>query len=78
MSTQIAVRLPEELVEFIDQAVRDGQATSRAAVVAQAVERERRRAIAARDAAILAEAAADDDLDDLANFAARVPMSDLD
>jgi Arc/MetJ-type ribon-helix-helix transcriptional regulator len=78
MSTQIAVRLPEELVEFIDQRIRDGQASSRAAVVAQAVERERRWAIAARDAAILAAASADDDLNDLADFAARTPMSDLD
>jgi Arc/MetJ-type ribon-helix-helix transcriptional regulator len=78
MSTQIAVRLPDELVQFIDQLVEHGQASSRAAVVAQAIERERRRAIAARDAAILAEAAADDDLDDLARFASRVPMNDLD
>jgi Arc/MetJ-type ribon-helix-helix transcriptional regulator len=78
MSTQIAVRLPTELVEFIDQLVRDGQASSRAAVVAQAVKREQRRATAAQDAAILAEAGADDDLDDLADFASRTPMSDLD
>ncbi|MGH4018375.1 MAG: YlcI/YnfO family protein [Pseudonocardiaceae bacterium] len=79
MSRQIAVRLPDDLVEFIDQLVEHGQASSRAAVVAQAVARERRREIAARDAAILArEAGTDADLDGLAKFAARTPLDDLD
>ncbi|WP_100497732.1 ribbon-helix-helix domain-containing protein [Geodermatophilus chilensis] len=77
MSTQIAVRLPEELVEFIDRLVTDGRAPSRAAVVSQALQRERRRELAARDAAILA-AAEDDDLDALAEHAARTPLDDLD
>jgi Arc/MetJ-type ribon-helix-helix transcriptional regulator len=77
VSTQIAVRLPEELVEFIDRLVTDGRAPSRAAVVSQALQRERRRELAARDAAILA-AAEDDDLDALAEHAARTPLDDLD
>ena len=77
MSTQIAVRLPEELVEFIDRLVSEGRAPSRAAVVSQALQRERRREVAARDAAILA-AAAEDDLDALAEHAARTPLDDLD
>lgn len=77
MSKQLTVRLPDELVEFIDQRVTAGEATSRAAVVAAALDRERRREIAARDAAILARLAGDDDLDDLAAFAARTPMDDL-
>ncbi len=77
MTRQIAVRLPDELVEFIDELVAHGQATSRAAVVAQAVEHERRRAIAARDAAILARTEPDAELDGLAEFAARTPMDDL-
>lgn len=77
MSTQIAVRLPDDIVEFIDQVVAHGDASSRAAVVARAVERERRRAIAARDAAILAKAGDDPDLDSLAEYAVRTPMDDL-
>ncbi len=78
MSRQIAVRLPDDIVEFIDQLVQHGDASSRAAVVARAVERERRRAVAARDAAILAQAGSDADLDGLAKYAARTPLDDLD
>jgi Arc/MetJ-type ribon-helix-helix transcriptional regulator len=79
VSTQIAVRLPAELVEFIDRLVADGRAPSRAAVVSQALQRERRRELAARDAAILAAAGDDvDDLDALARHAARTPLDDLD
>ncbi|MEX5718570.1 ribbon-helix-helix domain-containing protein [Geodermatophilus maliterrae] len=78
MGTRIAVRLPEELVEFIDQLVSDGRASSRAAVVSQALRRERRRRIAARDAAILAADPGPDDLDALAEHAARTPLDDLD
>lgn len=77
MSRQLTVRLPDELVEFIDQRVERGEATSRAAVVAAAVDRERRREIAARDAEILARVASGDDLDDLAAFAAGTPLDDL-
>jgi antitoxin MazE3 len=78
VSTRIAVRLPEELVEFIDQLVSDGRASSRAAVVGQALRRERRRRIAARDAAILAADPGPDDLDALAEHASRTPLDDLD
>jgi Arc/MetJ-type ribon-helix-helix transcriptional regulator len=54
MSKQIAVRLPDELVDFVDGAVAAGRAGTRASVVRQALERERRRAVAERDAATLA------------------------
>ncbi|MEA2311070.1 MAG: hypothetical protein QOE28_1038, partial [Solirubrobacteraceae bacterium] len=54
MSKQIAVRLPDDLVAFVDGVVDSGAERSRAAVVTRALERERRRAIAERDAAILA------------------------
>lgn len=77
MSKQIAVRLPEDLVEFVDQLVENGKATSRAEVLARALEQERRQEIAARDAAILAQSEPDRDLDDLAEFAARTPLDDL-
>ena len=77
MSGLLTLRLPDDLVEFIDERVARGEAASRAAVVAAAVERERRREIAARDAAILARSPGRDDLDDLAAFAAQVPLDDL-
>jgi Arc/MetJ-type ribon-helix-helix transcriptional regulator len=72
MSTQIAVRLPDELVDFVDSVVQNGTHRSRAAVVVQALERERRRAVAARDAEILAAARPDADLDALARHAVAV------
>ncbi|MGH3693040.1 MAG: YlcI/YnfO family protein [Pseudonocardiaceae bacterium] len=78
MTKQIAVRLPDDIVEFVDRLVTTGQAGSRAAVVTRALERERRREIAARDAAILATAGADSDLDALAEHIARTPLDDLD
>ena len=79
MSQQVTVRLPEELVAFIDAQVHDGRATSRAAVVAAAVERERRRDLAERDVAILAAAEGDEDgFDDLARYAAGTGLVELD
>jgi Arc/MetJ-type ribon-helix-helix transcriptional regulator len=78
MSTQIAVRLPDDLVAFVDDLVSHGDAASRAAVVSAALERERRRKVAERDAVILASAGTDADLDSLAAFAAATSMDDLD
>ena len=46
-------------------------------MVARTLERERRREAAARDAAILAQAGGDEDLDSLAEYAGRLPL-DLD
>ena len=70
MSTQIAVRLPDELVAFLDASVKSGVAPSRAALVARAVEREMRRQRAEGDVAILLSAGAADDLDDLVTWSA--------
>jgi Arc/MetJ-type ribon-helix-helix transcriptional regulator len=72
MSKQIAVRLSDDLVEFVDELVGSGREPSRAAVVTVALEHERRRAIAARDAEILATTGPDPDLVGLAEFAAGV------
>jgi Arc/MetJ-type ribon-helix-helix transcriptional regulator len=77
MSIQIAVRLPDELVAFIDREVSANRAPSRAAVVLRALEREQRRRIAARDAAILAATEPDQDLDALAEFSAKL-ATDID
>ena len=73
MSRQIAVRLSDDLVDFVDSIVRTGEQRSRAAVVTRALERERRRTIAARDAEILSASAPDDDLDSLAEHAVAMP-----
>lgn len=78
MSTQIAVRLPDDLVAYVDELVRHGDAPSRAAVVARALRHERRKAAAAQDAAILARTEPDSDLDQLARHVAAVSMDDLD
>ena len=77
MSKQIAVRLPDDVVAFIDALVHSGDAPSRAAVVSSALDRERRRRVAANDAAILAKAGTDRDMDRLAEYAANVPLDDL-
>src|SRR5260370_34461306 len=58
MSIQIAVRLPDSMVEFLDRLVAEGQAPSRASVVERALAPGVPPQIAARDAAILAQAGA--------------------
>jgi Arc/MetJ-type ribon-helix-helix transcriptional regulator len=75
MSKQIAVRLPDDLVEFVDTAIASGEARSRASMVTRALERERRRAIAARDAEILARTGSDPELAGLAEHVAGLPSA---
>ena len=62
MSKQIALRLPDDLVDFLDGLVATGAATSRADVVTRALLRERRRARAEQDVRILIEQGEDADL----------------
>lgn len=76
MSRQITIRLPDELVDFVDRLAGEGPERSRAAVVAKALERERRRIRAVQDAKILSMAQTADDFDDLAGYAARLPIED--
>jgi Arc/MetJ-type ribon-helix-helix transcriptional regulator len=71
VTTQIAVRLPDPLVEYLDREVAEGRAPSRAALVTSAIEREMRRHLAERDAQILAEAQIADDLDGLVDWTVR-------
>jgi Arc/MetJ-type ribon-helix-helix transcriptional regulator len=75
MSKQIAVRLSDELVQFVDEVVESGRERSRAAVVSRALERERRRAAAERDAEILAGTGPDPALAGLAEYAAGVDIT---
>ena len=74
MSTQIAVRLPDAVVEFIDARVKAGETRSRAAFVTSALEREMRRLLAENDARILAALPQDGDLDSLTQWAADYPI----
>ena len=74
MTTQIAVRLQDELVEYVDTLVASGRASSRAAAVAAALERDRRRSIALRDAEILAREGGYPGLDGLAEHVASQPI----
>lgn len=74
MSKQIAVRLPDELVDFVDEVVHTGAERSRAAVVTRALERERRRVVAERDAEILANTGPDPELVGLAEHVVGVPV----
>lgn len=72
MSTQIAVRLPEELVRALDSIVREGPDPSRASVIERALEREIRRRRYEQEAEVLLQSlqsAPDDDLDALATWA---------
>ena len=66
MSTQIAVRLPDELVAYVDQAVASGRVKSRAELVSRLIARDARRQRAEDDLQRLIEAGALDDLDALA------------
>lgn len=81
MSTQIAVRLPDEMVEYVDALVAAGTVRSRAEIVLRALERERRYRRALRDVEILKAETGQPDpdgLDDLAEYAARLPRPELD
>ena len=42
MGRQIAVHLPDDIVDYLDRAVGEGRETSRAALITRALERERR------------------------------------
>jgi Arc/MetJ-type ribon-helix-helix transcriptional regulator len=77
MSTQIAVRLPDDVVDFVDHLVAEGRATSRAAVIARALERERRHEMAVHDAAIYAESGEDPEMVSLVRYLSGRPV-DLD
>ena len=79
MTMQITVRLPDELVAFVDAEVARGSVTSRAEAVAGALTRERRRRRALQDVAILqaegaTSPAAGDEMDELACHTATHPV----
>jgi len=61
MTIQVTVRLPDDLVAFIDEQVAAERAGSRADVVARALRRLRRHHVALKDAEIYALTEPDDD-----------------
>lgn len=77
MSRQIAVRLPDELVEFIDDLVVTGRFESRAAVVTRELRRLKRRIEAEQDAEIYRREGDDPELVEFVRYTSKLPM-DLD
>ncbi|HEU4849057.1 MAG TPA: hypothetical protein VFS93_01465 [Terrimesophilobacter sp.] len=73
MSKQIAVRLPDELVDFLDALVAEGRFDSRASIVTRELKRLKRRIEAEQDAEIYRREG-DDDLAEFARYASRLPM----
>jgi Arc/MetJ-type ribon-helix-helix transcriptional regulator len=76
MSTQIAVRLPDELVAYVDEAVAAGRVASRAELVARLIERDARRQRAEEDLQRLTERGAlrDDELLRIVTAASESPL----
>lgn len=75
MSKQIAVRLPDELVEFLDELVAAGRFDSRAAVVTRELKRLKRRIEAEADAEIYRREGDDPDLVEFVRYTSRLPMA---
>ena len=67
--------LADDLVAFVDDVVESGSERSRAAVVTRALERERRRVIAARDAEILARTGPHPEFEALAEHVVARPAA---
>jgi Arc/MetJ-type ribon-helix-helix transcriptional regulator len=81
MSKQIAMRLPDATVDFLDRAIAQGSAKSRTELVQRALKREELRQMAEQDARIYAAdrtAGIHDDMDDLAAWMSthRPPIED--
>ena len=76
MSTQITVRLPDDLVSFIDAEVAEGTSKSRADLVTKVLRREQRRRRALQDLEIIRQCDGDPypKLAGVAEHAAHLPM----
>ncbi len=75
MSIQIAVRLPEQLVNSLDELVDSGAARSRASVIERALLRELRHQRMLQEVEILNSGiGTDEDLDALARFSGPVAL----
>jgi Arc/MetJ-type ribon-helix-helix transcriptional regulator len=76
VSTQIAVRLPEDLVAYVDAAIAEGRVKSRAELVARLIARDARRHRAEQDLRRLAERGAlrDEEMLAIARATADTPL----
>ncbi len=76
MSIQIAVRLPDDLVAYVDQAVAQGRVRSRADLVARLIARDARRQRAEQDLQRLIEQGAlqDDEMLAIAIATSAAPL----
>ena len=75
MSIQIAVRLPDQLVNSLDELVDSGVARSRASVIERALLRELRHQRMLQEVEILNSGmGTDEDLDALAQFSSNVAL----
>ena len=71
MSKQIAVRLPDDLVDFLDELVASGDEASRASIVTRALKREKRRLGTLTDVEILKRLGEDPELVRFAEYSSR-------
>lgn len=78
MSTQIAVRLPDRLVAFLDEMVERGEAASRAEIVKKALMKYERRVRAERDAEIYRREGDYPEFDGLVEWSSQQPRPELD
>lgn len=76
MSKQIALRLPDDLVAFLDEVIASGRFESRAAIVTRELRRFQRRLVAERDAEIYRTQGEDPELEGLAEYAARLGLEE--
>lgn len=77
MTVQVAVRLPDELVDALDALVDSGSAESRSSVIVTAIRRELRRLQDERDIAILSRDAGAGEFDAMHRHA-HSTLADLD
>ena len=68
---QIAVRLPDDLVDFLDELVASGDEASRASIVTRALKREKRRLGTLKDVEILKRLGEDFELVEFAEYSSR-------
>jgi len=71
MTTQLAVRLPEEMVRAVDKAVADGLAPNRSRLIRMAIDRELRHLAAVRDYEILRDTEPDKEMEALAQWTSQ-------
>lgn len=74
MTKQIAVRLPDDLVDFLDTLVAEGRFDSRAAIVTRELKRLQRRIEAEQDAEIYRRDGDDPELLAIAEHMSRHPI----